>query len=274
MNELHTLFEQARLLVEQHVPSSLLAQGIPLAIGLVVAGIGLSVFGAKLARLGVTAAFVGVGGAIGGYFSRHTDYPAILCMLAGGLMVGLVAYHTFRLWVGLAAAVVLSSISLGMFGYQRVMPHLGEFKETTTWSAAETPGSFVVPTPDEQQAFNERTPAEWFRQLWTFVTEKDARLERNGKAVTIAAMVTGLCLGVLAMRFALILSTSLVGTLLVTSGLFKLLAHIAPGSYQTVQSRPDVMGMAIGAFLVTSLILQTLLTRSSSCCKKEGKAKS
>ncbi len=271
MNQLQSILDQAKVFVEQQVPGDLLAKAVPLGIVCVLAGVGMCVFGAKLARFSVTGGFAAAGGYVGYLFAQHTAYPTIVCVLGGAVMVAVVAYHTFRLWVGVAAAVMLSSLSLGLFGYQRMLPHLDEFEQRTTWSA-QTPGNFSLPSSGAQEANRERTFPQWLREFWGFVSQKDVQLERNGKALSIAAMLTGLCVGVLAMRAALIVSTSMFGTMLLTTGVFGLLAQSAPGAYQTLHSRPDVMGMVMGGFLVGSIILQTLLTRSAS--KKEANVKS
>lgn len=189
-------------------------------------------------------------------------------------MIGVIGYHTFRLWVGLVAALVLSSVVLSVFGYQRVVPHMAEFQQTAPIAAVDSPRSFVLPSPEEQQAYHDRSPRQWAEELWAFVTQRDAQIEPNGKALGMLAPVTGLCLGVVAVRWALILSTALVGTALVTTAIATFLAHAAPESYQAFQNRPGLVGMGVGAFLVASLILQTMLTRKAPAAKSEPAAKS
>ena len=71
-------------------------------------------------------------------------------------------------------------------------------------------------------------------------------------------------MGLLAVRWALILSTSLLGTSLVTTGLATLLTQSVPDSYQAFQNNPKLVGIGIGAFLATSLVLQTMLSRRTS----------
>ena len=88
------------------------------------------------------------------------------------------------------------------------------------------------------------------------------------------ALLTGLCLGIVAVRWALILATSLVGTVLVTTAAATLLTRSVPESYQAFQSNPGLVGVGVGGFLVTSLILQTMLSRKSPAAKGESAAKS
>ena len=90
--------------------------------------------------------------------------------------------------------------------------------------------------------------------------------------IGVVALLTGLCLGLAAARWALIISTSLVGTSFVATGLATLLTHSVPDSYQAFQNNPSVVGIGLGGFLVTSLVLQTLLSRKSTSDKSESKA--
>jgi len=271
--EIASILEQARLFVLQHAPADLLREAVPFGIICLVAGIGLSVLGAKLSRVGITCGFGLMGAYIGAFIARQTGFPVLVCGPIGALMLGVIGYQTLKLWVGLIAALVLSTAALGMFGYHRVVPHYSEFEQTAS-SVVEAPGSFALPSPEEQQAYLERSPQQWAQEFWTFVTQKDANLERNGRAVALAAMITGLCLGVIAARWALIVSTSLVGTALVTTAIATLLTHSVPESYEAFHRHPSLVGVGVGAFLVSSLVLQTLLTRKAPDTKAESTGKS
>jgi hypothetical protein len=274
MNEIETILEQVRLFVVQHAPTDAMRGAVPAALIFLVAGVGLSVLGAKLARVGVTTAFVSLGGVAGAGFARELDFHPLIGVLVGGLLIGIIAYQTFRLWVGLGAAVVFSSLVVGTFGYQRVVPYVAEFEQGVQHPAVAGPITFAVPTTIEQQAYRDRTPRQWAEEFWAFVTQRDANVARNTKGLATVALLTGLCLGILAVRWALILSTSLVGTVLVTTAVATLLTHSVPESYQAFQHNPGLLGVGVGGFLVTSLILQTMLSRKSPAAKGESAAKS
>jgi len=274
MNEIETILEQVRLFVVQHAPTDAMRGAVPAALIFLVAGVGLSVIGAKLARFGVTTAFVALGGVAGAGFARELDFHPLIGVLVGGLLIGIIAYQTFRLWVGLGAAVVFSSLVVGTFGYQRVVPYVAEFEQGVQHSVVAGPITFAVPTTLEQQAYRDRTPRQWAEEFWAFVTQRDANVARNTKGLATVALLTGLCLGIVAVRWALILSTSLVGTVLVTTAVATLLTHSVPESYQAFQHNPGLLGVGVGGFLVTSLILQTMLSRKSPAAKGESAAKS
>jgi len=261
MHDLTPILDQVRTFLTQHVPAELMARTVLVPLALLLAGIGISVLGAKLARPAMTAAFSLLGAYAGVVFAGEAGYPAPLGGLVGAGMSATIAFLTFRLWVGVATAVVLSAVGLGAFSYQRVAPHLAEFDGRMAWTPAATTAEFAVPTPAEQQAYLDRDPREWIREFWSFVASKDASVPQNSRLLGIAAFAGGLFLGVIAVRWMLILCTSALGTGLVVTSLATLFAQFLGGSYQTLQNRPGVIGMAVGAFLVTSLIIQTLLTR-------------
>lgn len=273
MAGIESILEHVRLLIVQHVPSDALKQAVPFALVCLVAGIGLSVFGAKLSRFGFVGALAVVGGAAGAFVARQTGYPTPVCGLIGALMAGVTAFYTFRFWVGIAAAGVLCVVALGLFGYRNVVPHVAAFNQTVLY-AADAGGSFALPTPGQQQQYVDRTPKQWASELWSFVTRQDGRLEGKARAVALAAMLTGLCLGVVAMRTALIVSTSLVGTALVTTGMAALLTQSVPATSEAFQQRPGLVGIGVGGFLMTSLIVQTLLTRKAPSPKPAPATKS
>ena len=274
MTEIQSILERARLLIVQHAPSEALQDAVPFALVCLIAGIGISVLGAKLSRFGLTAVVAMAGAAAGIFVGREIGYPESVCGLVGALMAGVVAFMTFRLWVGMVAAVVLSSAALGVFGYQHILPHVGAFEASygTTVKASVADGSFALPTPQDQQAFRERTPQRWAQDLWTFAAKKDANLTRNGRALGLVTFLGGLFFGVIAMRTALIISTALVGTGLVATATGTLLTSYWPQSYQSFQNNPAMIGMAFGAFFVGSLVLQTLLTRKPPKPKEKSKS--
>jgi len=264
MTEIESILEAARTFAAQHAPADVLRSAIPAAIVMLVAGVGISVLGAKLARFGMTTGFVVVGGALGAAFAKEFNFAPIICVLGGALLVGVIGFQTFRLWVGLGAALVFSSLVMGTFGYQKVVPYMSEFRQQTAEPRIESPIAFALPSREDQVAQRERTPQQWAQEFWTYLTERDAATAQNTKALSLVALLTGLCMGILAVRWALIIATSLVGTVLVTSAMATLLTNSVPESCQAFQRNPSLVGVGVGGFLVTSLILQTMLSRKSA----------
>jgi len=280
MNEVASVLEQLRVFFVQHAPTSMPTGSVPVAVVCLVGGIVLSVLGAKFARFGLTTAFVLLGGLLGAGFADGLSFSRAACIPVGALLFGVIGFQTFRLWVGVASAAVLSAIVLGTFGSQRVAPHVAEFQQLSPWvisdsSAQSIPGTtaeYVIPTRDQQTAYVERSPRQWASEFWSYLSERDASTARNGQAIAALTTLGGLCLGLLAVRLALVVSTSLMGTVLVTTGMATLLTHSVPDSYQAFQKNPTLVGVGIGAFLVTSLALQAMLMRKA--CAAGAGAKS
>lgn len=275
MNAIQQLIEQARLAFVQHAPVDMLREAVPFGIVCLMVGVALSVLGAKLARVAIGVGFALLGGYVGAYFAQQLEFSRLICGLGGALMIGIIGYQTYRLWVGVAAAAVLSSFALGLFGYKELLPHMAAFDEASvaTTSAVVSTKPFAVPTPQQQEGYRNRTVTDWAREFWAFAKEKDIRIERTGKALALAALVTGLCLGVLAVRTALILSTSLMGTAMVATGVATLLTHSIPDTYHAFASNPGLVGVGVGGFLTTSLVLQTMLTRNAPAAKPDSRPK-
>lgn len=274
MNELTPIIEQIRAFASQNVPANVLESTLIIAITVLVGGVALSVLGAKMAKSAVASA-VGIAGAAGGaYYAHHAGFNQLIGGAVGAVMFGLVAHLTFRIWVGVATAAVFSILALCAFGQQKMMPHLAEFDTLVTWSPTEGQQTFMVPSPDQQEAYRQRSLNEYASEFWSFATARDGNLPVNTALVGFGAAALGLFLGVVAVRWMLILATSVAGTILVTSSVATIFSQYLADSYQPFLNNPGVMGMGVGAFLVASLIIQTLLTRKARESGQEGKATS
>jgi hypothetical protein len=75
------------------------------------------------------------------------------------------------------------------------------------------------------------------------------------------ALLSGLAIGLVAARWALILATSLVGTMFVVIGGAAVLASSVDHAFASLMQKPNLFGMVIGGFFITSLVLQSLLAR-------------
>lgn len=278
MAELETVFQQVRTFVVDHTPEAVMDQTVGIAIAILGGGILVSVFGAKLARFGMAGVWGVVGGFGGAFFASRVGYPAILCVSAGILALATVGYQTYKFWVGALTGVVLCTAVLGVFGYNKVLPHLPEFEQpqlaavdSSVVDGSDETVAFSIPTPEAQQAYAAPEPTQWASDFWGFVSAREPGVERNAWALGILALVSGLCAGVLATRTAAIVATSMVGTGMVTSSAGALFTRFAPdASYQALHGHPGLMGMVAGAFLVSSLIVQTMITRNPKAAKAKA----
>lgn len=266
MHDFANTIEQLRTLVVQHVGQESLASTVPLAaILLLLGGIGISILGAKLSRVALIGSFIAFGGIVGWQFGQTVQFAPALCAIAGGGMVGAIAHLTFRLWVGMIVAVVAAALAMGAFGYVRLVPFVDDFQQASLAPVAANSGEtvFELPTPDEQTANLKRDIKDLGREFWTFATTQDSSIQRNAQMAGVGALLMGLFLGVVATRWALVLATSLLGTAFVTFGVVTGLSIVLPGSYQTLASHPKASAIVVGGFLLTSMVLQGMLTRKT-----------
>lgn len=268
MDQVASILEQLRLFTIQHAPGGVPTAAIPVALILLVGGVALSVLGAKFARFGLTSAFVVAGGVLGDGFAQSFQFNRILCVAGGALLIGIIGFQTFRLWVGVAIAMLLSAMVVSGFSAKGVLPHLSEYADTSSPIFGEaTPSGepgFSIPTRDQQTEYVNPDPRTWFANFWKFLTERDPNMARNTQALAILTALGGLCVGLMAVRPSLILSTSLIGTTMVIAGMGTLMASSVPSAYASVQSNPRLIGLGVAAFLATSLLLQTMLMRKST----------
>ncbi len=266
MTDISPLMTQFRGYLQSELPQ--MASNVSwVALGMILCGILLSVLGARFARAGLTTVGVMVGGMTGMFVAREVGYSAPIGGLIGAGMLATVTFITFRLWVGVLTALVFGAVALGVFGYREVAPHVSEFQHGQAVPQPIVRGMDVLQTGGVATVSANTTassaPREWMQQFWTFVNKRDTSLMVNGQFIGIAAMFTGLFLGVLIVRTMAIVSTSILGTSIAVSGVAALLAQMIPNAYQSLQRSPSVLGMGVGGFLVTSLILQTLITRKA-----------
>lgn len=268
MDQVASILEQLRLFTVQHAPDQVPTGAVPVALLLLGVGVVLSVVGAKFARFGLTTAFVVLGGLLGDRFAVNFEFSRAVCIPVGAALIGLIGFQTFRLWVGVAVAALLSAVVLSGFSVRGMLPHLSEYVDTAAPVFGEVvPAAeqeFMIPSPEEQAAYMNRDPGVWFSDFWKFLTERDANIARNTQALAILTALGGLCLGLVAVRPSLIAATSLAGTGMVVAGIGTMMASSVPSAYASVQSNPRIIGLGILAFLATSLVLQTLLMRKST----------
>lgn len=278
MTDLPSILDQLRLLITNHAPSAMAGHVVPTAIVFLIAGIGFSVLGAKLARFSLTAGLGVIGGVLGAAFGREFVWPVPLCVLGGVIVVGSIGYLTFRLWVGVTAAAVVAAVVLSAFGYRQILPHVAEFNQTLAAPQAGVDMPALGPVaPSESQlatADAQPSPLQYATAFRDYLAQHVPVTARNATAIGIVALVTGLLLGLVAVRTTLIMSTSLIGTALVVFGLGTLLAQWTPSSYHASLAHPGAMAIGAGGFLLTSVVLQTLLTRQAATENSESRKQS
>ncbi|HNQ22096.1 MAG TPA: hypothetical protein PKK06_03280 [Phycisphaerae bacterium] len=262
MNDVVQFVEQVRLVAAEHAPVIVKLGVVPLGIVLLLLGLGIGVLGAKLARPVVTTWFIAVGAWAGWGFAVAVDLTPYVCVPIAALLIGMIGYHAFRFWVGLLMSGVLATLVVGGYSFLRLQPYMTSFE--THLESILPPESEAFPPVSEGQPSARCPAAAWVTQFGGYVREQDAAAARLGSALGALAMLVGMLVGLLAARFALITSTSVLGTLLAAGGAVMLFSQWGPtGGFSDARSQA-LLGLAVGAFLVTSLFLQTVFTRQRS----------
>ncbi len=283
----------------QHMPQGVTDKAGLGALGALIGGVFLCVLGAKLARVGMTLGWAAVGGAIGYKVAQVAGMPPAVGVLLFAAGIGAIGHLTYRLWVGLLTAGVITALVLGAFGYQRVAPRLAEYNARTpgislaatdgggaesiseagmggglasgsvdgsggeagTGGDLGSGGGFTVPTALEQAAYRQGQIRRELGDFWGFVKMQDLTVAAHAKALLATALVFGLLIGLSTIRLTLILSTSLLGTLLVSSGVIGAINVMFPGFAVGAAQRPLINAAAMAVCLLISVILQVRLTR-------------
>lgn len=277
MNSFSALFEQIRLYLNQNISPDVITEAVPIAIVGLCVGVGLCVLGAKLSRFGITGAFVLLGAWLGYGLSGKVGFAPPLCAAVGAMLVGSVGYLLYRVWVGAITGVVLASLAMGGFGYQRVLPHMEEYEQiagTPDWTMIQAQTVTSLASGEPTTIEGEYAAQQWAEDFWTFVNTKDVNIERTAKAIGAVALLVGLLFGLALVRSGMIFSTAVLGTAFVASSAGTIVTHYVPETYQTLANSPGVAGTALAGFFLTSVVLQALVTRQGPNTGTEKNRKS
>lgn len=259
-DQVSQFIEQVQGLWESHVPAAYQVTALPAAVGMLVVGIGLSVLGARLARFGITCGFAAVGVLVALTFGSMTDVPLLALILIGVLVAGGIGFALFRLWVGLAAAAFLSAVTIAAYGGEVVVPHFLEYEQVCDFD-----GTFVLPDPIADETADDALSdlETWAHDFWLHVESQETDVNRRLLGVGLGAGLVGLLLGVLLPRFTLVVTSSVLGTVLVMAGLAGLASQLQANLPQAATQHARIVSAAGAVFLLASLLLQALLTRKA-----------
>ena len=103
----------------------------------------------------------------------------------------------------------------------------------------------------------------WAGDFWLYVQSQETDVNRRIQWVGLVAALAGLLLGSMLPRFTLIITSSVVGTVLVMAGLAGLGTQFGVDIAQAGEQHRQIVGAAALVFLFASLLLQSLLTRKA-----------
>ncbi|MCP4590652.1 MAG: hypothetical protein GY842_07905 [bacterium] len=251
-----------RLWVSQ-VPPEYQIPALPVAVGALVAGIVLSVLGAKLARFGIACAFGVLGIMAGVLLAPGVNLPEAVIVVLGALVVGGLGYGLFRLWVGISAAAFFGVVAVSIYGSQAVVPHFVEYDPAYRLDSTCIVSETIVTDTGGCDRFDTVLSdlRMWADDFWLYVQHRETDVNRKVLGIGLGAGLLGLLLGTIIPRLTLIVVSSVVGTVLVMSGLAGLAAEFHLDLSRAGMEHGRFAAAAGITFLLASLLLQTLLTR-------------
>lgn len=271
MEQFSDTITQIQQFLAHHLPETALNRIGLGSVATVLAGIFLCVAGAKLARFAIAGGWAVAGGFLGAAVAQAagvSPWPVILLFAAG---TGVIGHMTYRIWVGAVTGIVITAVVLGAFGFQRFTPQLAEFNiqhgsaepqlVAHEGGVADLGGEFVVPTPAEQASNRDQVFRAKVQELWDFATANDPNLGRHGMALGTTALIFGLLIGLMSVRWTMILSTATLGALLFSVGAVAGLGTLMPSISDAALSRPIMDVIIFGVAFLVSVFLQARLTR-------------
>ncbi len=270
MENIQHVFEPLRAIIERYIDVDAAA---PMLVAgpcaLVAVGLILAVLGAKMARISMTTSFAMMGVVLGGLLGQRLSWSVSITPIIGGVVFGVCGWVLYRLWVGLATGLLLAFLAVGSYGSSTLLPQFDTYDAPPQ----------IITGPDQSSAtLGEAVRTihlnpefkEWLRGFWGHATASNKSMERNLGLFAAAAGIVGVLLGLLAVRFTLVMVTSVLGTGMLLAGATALVQQFLPEFYKAGSAHPQGMGVAAGTLLMGSLVLQGLLTRTD----KRRRAKS
>lgn len=263
MDQLAHYAQQLAEMFRQHAPADATMPAMPAAIVALVFGVGICVLGAKLARWLITVVFA-VGGLLAGLsLGGHVDAAPMITALLGASALGVVGYMMHRLWVGVFTGAFLATVAFGVLSTQMILPHLDGFAKQQEVAAQQEVTTFTPgPVSDAMHAGWDRF-WDYTHQFGEYLVANQPDIQKYSIGVVVIAGAFGLLMGVFLCRLTLILFTAAFGTSLIGAGMAMFGQEVHVDMLKMLQERPEMSALALGAFFIFSIILQTMLTRSA-----------
>jgi hypothetical protein len=261
MDQIRAEIEPLLELVRYHLPPELLdhaliAAGVGGLIGLV-----LALWGVRLFRSGLVLAFVAGGVFVGLAGNQWLNLGQWFCAICGGLVFGALGFVLYRLWVGVGWAALLVCVGLSVFGHNQAWPYWDSFSEARLADTILADEGFQPPTVGEQRSFNEPDPMQVFREFGGYLEDNVPNIRRNALVTVSLAGVLGLLMGLLAVKFTVVLATAFLGVSLLAGSVGYFLSRFEPQVLDRVMSRPAAVWAGLGIAVLVFMMVQYFQTR-------------
>ena len=261
MNELRTELEPMLELLRYHVPAEWISNAMTVAVVAGLLGLVMASSGVRIVRGVLVLAFTGGGVWAGMATNQWLGLGPWFCAICGALVFGSLGLVLYRLWVGVGLATLLTCVALSVLGHQQARPHWGEFREARL-SDMILPdgGAFTPPTVEQQEQFNSPDPAQIFHEFGDHLAQNVPNIKRNTLLICGITALGGLLLGLLAVRFTMVLGSALVGVALLGSCAGYFLTRYQPQIMDRAAEKPVAVLAGVGIAVLLSMGVQWFQT--------------
>lgn len=238
--------------VRFHVPPERMPNGT--IAGAVLGGVGflLAFWGAKVLRVVVVLSFVAAGGMTGVQIARQQGVDALIGLLLGAGVVGLLGHFLYRWWVGFTAGMIALMLVAALSA-----PEIGsEVNGFLDQQHGVGTGGYdhVLPAPESEAGISALR-----QELFAFgdhlMAERRDVVYRLG-AVGGLAFLVGLGLGLMLPRLTTVIGTSVLGVSGLLIGFGVLMSKHQPGAWSNVSAHPGWLAAAAGLICLTAVSVQ------------------
>lgn len=238
-----------------HLPVGEAAPSLWPAAAAIVIGLILCLAGARLLRAGVVLAFAGAGAALGAQAAVRFDLSTIAGIVLGVIVVGLIGYVLFRLWIALFTGFVALAIAACVTMGPNLATVWQEFEDARISGGAVGDG-FALLTAEQQRAARQTDLSRYCRDFLEHVWSRYPGDARRLVVVLAAAFLAGASLGLFAHRWAIVLGTAALGTMLILAGLVPLISRYCPQVVERCDQRPNEVLIVLGIWALIAIVVQ------------------
>ncbi len=273
MNSVLESWESILETIRHHLPAELTSNVLVAAGVTGVVGLILSLWGAKVFRAAIVIGFLGLGAWGGLAADQWLNLGMWFCVISCALLSGAIGLVLYRLWVGVGWAFILSSVALSVLATNSAVPHWQPFQDSRTAQTVLVAGNFQPPSVEQQARFNSPELRQVFADFGGYLTENVPNIKRNSVLIGGLAGTLGLLMGLLAVRFTMILASSITGVILLTSTTMYGLSRYRPDLLEQWTSKPAAVLAAMGIGVLLAMFAQWIQDRKSAGARGSTAAK-
>ena len=261
MDQLPSGIEPVLELIRYHVPPAWLSSALAGAGVVGFLGLILALWGTRVFRPVLVLAFAAGGAWVGLAGNQWLGLGQWFCLISAALVFGALGFVLYRLWVGVGWAALLVCAGLSVLGYRQALPHWEAFDQSRLTEAILAEDAFQPPTVEEQASFNQPDPAVVLGKFGSYLAENVPHIQRNALLIIVLVGVVGLLMGLVAVKFTVILASSLVGVSLLGSAVGYGLQRFEPEILERALGRPAAVWAGLGLAVVLSMAIQWFQVR-------------